>query len=83
MTVRTSSNFNHVSDFAVTIHNNDDETESEVQVARIDTAHGVTHFDKLFRPDEPKASFDGTICDAIDRLTDNWRRYAESYENNR
>ncbi len=83
LTVRVSPNFNHIADFAVTVHYNDTETESEVQIVRIDTAHGFTHFDKLFRPDEPKVPFDGTIWDAIDYLSDNWRRYAERYENNR
>ncbi|WP_435155566.1 DUF7718 family protein [Haladaptatus sp. DFWS20] len=83
LTVRVSPNFNHITDFAVTVHYNDSEIENEVQIARIDTAHGFMHLDKFFRPNEPKATFNGTIWDAIDRLSDNWRRYAESYENNR
>ncbi len=68
-------------DFAVMIYYKDASTEEEVQIARVDTAHGYTHFDKLYRRDQPKEAVDWGYWEAISELMENWRVYAESYEN--
>lgn len=82
LTVSVEPDFDRVSDFAVVLHfaaafGN----EVRVQVARIDTAHGEVHFDRLYRRDQPK-DFDVemTHLEAERHLRENWRRYAAAYE---
>lgn len=55
-------------------------TSESIQIARIDTAHGYTHFDRLYRRDEPKEELDLDFGEAIELLEENWRTYASSYE---
>lgn len=45
-------------EFGVTVRYNDPVTGESIQIARIDTAHGYTHFDRLYRRDEPKEELD-------------------------
>ncbi|PSQ23654.1 hypothetical protein BRD04_02760 [Halobacteriales archaeon QS_9_67_17] len=80
LSVRARPSTNNPEEFAVTVHYNDSETESSIAVARIDMAHGYTHFDKLYRRDEPKEPVDLSLWEAVERLESNWRTYAESYE---
>ena len=80
LTVRATPNFDRPQEFAVVVHYRDPEADSDVEIARIDTAHGYTHFDKLYRRDEPKEPLDVTLWEAVARLKDTWRRYAASYE---
>ena len=54
--------------------------EREIQIARIDTAHGHTHFDRLYRRDEPKERLDVDVWEAVALLHANWRTYAERSE---
>lgn len=80
LTVRATPSLNQPREFAVVLHYRDPEVDSEVEIARIDTAHGNVHFDKLYRRDQPKESLDVGLWDAIARLRNNWRQYAESYD---
>jgi hypothetical protein len=77
---RSQPDFDTPEEFAVTLYYNDSETASNVEIARIDTAHSHTHLDKLYHRDEPKEPLDDDFWDAIERLEDNWRTYAASYE---
>lgn len=69
-------------DFVVTIFYADATSETRVEVARIDTAHGFTHFDKLYRPDQPKEPVDLDFWEALAFLQGNWRTYAEMHHEN-
>lgn len=80
LTVRATPNLYQPRDFAVVLHYRDPGTDSEIEIARIDTAHGHTHFDKLYRRDQPKEPLDVGLWEAIEMLRNNWRRYAESYD---
>lgn len=80
LSVNGSPSINNVEEFAVTIHYYDRDIEETVEIARIDTKHGFTHFDKLFRRDQPKEPLDVDYIEAEERLRENWRRNARSYE---
>jgi hypothetical protein len=75
-----ADDFNEPDDFCVTLYYKDAETDENIEVARIDTAHGYTHIDRLYRRDEPKEEFDGNVWDACEYLEENWRDFARSYE---
>lgn len=77
---RTRPGFDAPDEFAVSVYYNDPDTRSHVEIARIDTAHGYTHFDRLYRRDEPKERLDVDFWSAIERLEDEWRTYADGYE---
>lgn len=82
LTLRVSPNYDCVRDFAVVVHYSiAGPTERHVQIARIDTAHGYTHFDRLYRRDRPKERLDIDVWDAIALLHANWRTFAESHDN--
>lgn len=83
LTVRATPSLNRPREFAAIPHYQDPDTDSEVEVARIDTAHGHVHFDKLYRRDQPKEPLNADLWDAIGRLENNWRRYAERYSSSR
>ena len=78
--VRATPHFEQVEEFAVVVYYNDPTTERRVQIARIDTSHGYTHFDRLYRRNRPKDAVNLELWDAVDLLDSNWRRYAEQYE---
>lgn len=80
LTVRVTPSFDEAEDFSVTVHYADPSTEETVQVARIDTDHGYTHFDRLYRRDRPKDPIDVDVWEAATLLEENWRRYARSFE---
>ncbi len=80
LSVSGAPSINDVEEFAVTVHYYDTDANETVEIARIDTAHGVTHFDKLFRRDQPKEILDVDYLEAENRLRENWRRYARSYD---
>lgn len=80
LTARATPGFHDPSSFAVVVHYNDPATAEAVQVARIDTAHGSTHFDRLYRRDEPKDALDVDFWEAVERLESDWRTYARGYE---
>ncbi len=62
----------------------DDPYGSQVEVARIDTTHGEPHFDRLYKPDQPKdwLGQNYTYEQARRDLLTNWREYAEQYFQN-
>lgn len=78
--IRATPSFNDPEEFAVTAHYRDRDTDDEIQIARIDTAHGYTHFDRLFRRDQPKERLDVGVWEAAEIIEENWRTYARSYE---
>lgn len=81
LTVRVSPSFDRVLDFAVVVHYSSTGTaDREIQIARIDTAHGQTHFDRLYRRDQPKERIDVDVWEAATLLEKNWRTYAESFD---
>ena len=77
---RAVPGFDDPAEFAVVVHYNDPDRAETEQVARIDTAHGGVHFDRLYRRDEPKDDLDVNFWEAVERLEDNWRTYARGYE---
>ncbi len=58
--------------------------ERHVEIARIDTAHGEPHFDRLYEPDQPKEWLrpEYSFEEARQRLFSNWKRYADRYLRN-
>ena len=62
----------------------DDQYASQVEVARIDTAHGEPHFDRLYEPDQRKEWLgqDYAYEDARRDLLSNWREYADRFFEN-
>ena len=81
LTVRAAPGLDDVRDFAAVIYfSPDDDPERKIQIARIDTAHGHTHFDRLYRRNQPKERIDVDVWEAAAFLKSNWRTYAESYE---
>jgi len=83
ISVSVSPNINTVEDFSVAVHYNDPNTEREVQIARIDTAHETVHFDRLYRRNQPKdTNVDFSVWDAEQHLEENWRQYATTYAEN-
>jgi len=67
-------------DFSVTVYYKDASRNEHIEVARVDTAHGYTHFDKLYRRDQPKDAVDWTYWEAVTELMENWRTYAQNYD---
>lgn len=78
--VRVEPDFDAPEDFAVVVFYRVPERDETVEIARVDTAHGYTHFDRLYRRDEPKERVDWGLWEAVRRLRENWRTYAESFE---
>lgn len=81
LTIRVTPSFNDINAFSVTVHYSDPAAEEEIQIARIDTEHGYTHFDRLYRRDQPKDPIDVDVWEAATLLEENWRQYAESFDN--
>lgn len=81
LSVRVVPDFNDVEEFAVVVYYKQDDG-SKVQIARIDTAHGRTHFDRLFLQDPDKKDLDVSWYEAEEKLESNWREYARQYEQN-
>jgi hypothetical protein len=71
---RATPGFDDPASFAAIVAYNDPSTGDSVQVARIDTAHGETHFDRLYRRGQPSdpvnCSFWGGNRDAGVKLAD-------------
>jgi hypothetical protein len=83
LVARARPDFDDPAEFGITVGYNDPTTDESVQIARIDTAHGYTHFDGLYRRDEPKEEIDLDFWEAIEYLEENWRTYASSYAQRR
>lgn len=67
-------------EFAVTVYYKDSSTEETVEIARVDTAHGFTHFDQLYRKGQPKKEVEWGYWKAVEKLLENWRTYAQNYD---
>lgn len=80
LTVRARPSFDRPVEFGVVVHYHDNTVDSNVEIARVDTAHGRVHFDKLYRRDQPKERLDVGLWEAVTKLRNDWRRYAEIYE---
>ena len=80
LVARATPDFERVDDFAVVVYYNQPATEQRIEIARIDTAHGFTHFDKLYRRDQPKEPVSLELWDAVELMDANWRRYADRYD---
>lgn len=78
--VSASPSLDDVKEFAVIVYYSLSTGET-VEIARVDTAHGYTHFDRIYRRDQPKDPVDWNWQEAEDELRENWRSYAESYDN--
>jgi len=71
--------FDAVEEFAAVVYcSHDDGTKT--QIARIDTAHDRTHFDRLFLAEPDKKDMGCTWHEAEAQLTDNWRQYVRQYQ---
>lgn len=82
LTVRAKPSFDQPLEFGVIVYYDDADTDSNEEIARIDTAHGDVHFDRLYRRDQPKEPLDIGLWEAVSLLKNNWRRYAESDDRN-
>ena len=77
--LRAEPGLNDPEEFAAVVFRDTADGEN-VQIARIDTEHGYTHFDKLYRRDQPKEKVEWGYWEAVEKLMENWRTYAENYE---
>lgn len=68
-------------EFAVTVYYRNASNEESIEVARINTAHGSVHFDRLYHREQPKDDIDLGYWEAVTELMENWRTYAKNYEN--
>ncbi|WP_227381003.1 DUF7718 family protein [Haladaptatus halobius] len=81
--IRGTPSYFDPDDFAVTVYYKDAATETHIEIARVDTAHDFTHFDRLFRNPPDKKPVEWDIWDAVDHFEENWPTYAKRYEENR
>lgn len=65
--------------FSATVYFNDAEQEERVEVARIDSAHGFVHLDKLYAEEEQKEQVEMGVWEAAERLIENHPKYARFY----
>lgn len=80
LVLRATPGFEDPRSFAVVVYYNDSVSEEQTEIARIDTAHGFTHFEKLYRRDRPKEPVEFGPWEAVMHLGANWRRYADRYD---
>lgn len=67
-------------EFSLSVYYSDPRSGSNVEIARVDTAHGYTHFDQLYRRDENRKPVDWSYWEALEVLLENWRSYARRYD---
>jgi hypothetical protein len=79
MAIRGDPDLTDPADFAVVVYYRDSTRGETVEVARIDTADGFTHIDRLYRRDEPKDPVDMDVWEAVEHFFENWRTYAEEH----
>lgn len=79
LSIRGDPDLQSPDDFGVTIYYNDPETYESVDVARIDTAHGRVHLDKLFLEDELKEDLDVDLWGAVEHLIEHHPEYARKH----
>ena len=69
-------------EFAVVSYYRDSSERRNVEIIRIDTAHGFTHIDRLYLENQGKEEVEWGLWEAVEDVTENWRRYARLYEDN-
>jgi hypothetical protein len=62
---------NDPEEFAVVLYYKDANSEENVQIARVDMAHGYTHIDRLYKRGEPKDPVDWDFWEAMNQLERN------------
>ena len=77
---RATPSVTNLDSFAVTVFYLDAQREENVEIVRVDTGHGYTHIDRLYRRNEPKDRVDWDLWEACTRLKRNWRTFARSYD---
>lgn len=70
-------------EFAVVVYFRDATSGRNVEVAKVDTAHGYTHLHQFYRRDEPTVEVDWGFWEAVSKMVDNWQTYAERFERSR
>lgn len=68
-------------DFAVVVYYVDGITGDHVEIVRIDNSDGFTHMDCLHRRDHQKREVSLSMWEAVEKLLDEWRMYADGYRN--
>ncbi len=63
---RAEPNKRQSEEFSIPVYYRDPKTESNVEVARVDTAHGYTHFDQLYRRDRNKKPVEWSYWKAVE-----------------
>lgn len=79
LSIRGEPDLQDPDEFAVTLYYNDPEQESTVEVARIDTAHGYVHLDKLYSEEEGKEPLDVDLWGAVEYLAAHHPEYARKH----
>jgi hypothetical protein len=67
---------------AVRLFYRDGDAEQEQLVARFRNLTGTTIFDKYFAPAQPSVPVNHGRWDAIKDLDNNWKSYADAYQQN-
>ena len=67
-------------DWAVTVHYRDRTTGEAVEVAKVDNAHGQTHIHRFYRREDPREPVDWGPWEAMSRLMEKWKTFAEEHE---
>lgn len=81
LTYRVIPDAQNPAEFAIMVYYRDASKVKNVEIARVDTAHGSTHIHRLYRRDKKNEKVNWSFWEAVSKLTDRWRQYAESYEN--
>ncbi len=79
LAIRGNPDLESPDDFGVTVYYKDAESMERIDVARIDTAHGYVHLDKLFLEGEPKEKMDVDLWKAVDHLIEHHPEYARKH----
>jgi len=79
LAIRGEPDLQSPDDFAVILYYKDAETESEFEVARIDTSHGHTHLDKLYLEEQESEPVDLDLWGAVQHMCNHFVEYARRY----
>lgn len=60
------------SEFAAVVYYRDAASERNVEVAKVDTAHGYTHLHQYYRRDEPIVELDWGFWETVSKISENW-----------
>lgn len=67
-------------EFAVIVYCRDAASGRNVEVTKVDTAHGYTHLHRFYRRGEPTVEVDWGFWEAVSEMAENWQTYAERFE---